>query len=218
LLLLGTLRGTATDSVMVAGSGAASHRCAGNRCERSGTLVSMTRPASVTGCMSCGALYSPTAGDQGLCGPCSSVLASEPAPQAQASPAAAPAQRSRALPKRPAVVSALRPSFRSRRALRHIAVATAGALLVVSGAAMVMPRRSRSEAWGAVQRGSYSNAWISVRRHGLPGAWASIRHHASDAWVALRSQIRFGAPNRPAQPGKGAAKRKDGMNTLSSTP
>jgi len=126
------------------------------------------------------------------------------------------------------VITALRPSFRSRRALRPIALAAAGALLVASGAAWVMPQRSRSEAWSAIQRGSFSNAWISIRRHGLPGAWAAIRHNASDAWLAMRSHIPFDAspaspsvgpaPHRPAQPGKLKRNGKEGMNGLSSTP
>jgi hypothetical protein len=103
--------------------------------------------------------------------------------------------------------------------LRRIVLAAVGASLAFGAAAWVMPQRSRTEAWSALQRGSFSEAWSSIRRRGLPGAWARMEHHASEAWAALRSHTPFDAPpakaappvtpaaHRRAQPAKVASKR-----------
>ena len=221
LLPLGIRRGAVTASVTVARSAPASHLHAENRLDAFDTLADMTKPASVTGCMSCGALYSPTGGDEGLCGPCSSVVAAEPPLQAQETQAPAPAgQPSSADPRGPEEVSALRTDFRRRGfGLRRIVGAAVGASLAFGSAAWVMPQRSRSEAWSALRRGSFSDAWTSIRRHGLPGAWARMEHYASDAWATVRSHTPFAASpatavppvtpaaHRRSQPAKVASKR-----------
>lgn len=200
--------------------------------------------------MSCGALYSAGPGDEGLCSKCSSDLAPELPPRTQTSPAPpragapqspsrpAPTQQmtSRASPPprtstpRPGVVTALRPRFRRALNLRPIAKGAAVVALLAGAIAFVMPQRSRTEAWTAVQRGSYSAAWTSLRRHGLPGAWAATQRHATEAWVAVRSHIPFGdspakatasatlASQKRGQPGKASAKRGKELSAVTSTP
>ena len=203
--------------------------------------------------MSCGALYSAGPSDEGLCSKCSSDLAPELPPRTQTNPAppatrasapqspprAAPAAQmtSRASPPprastpRHGVVTALRPRFRRALNLRPIAKGAAIVALLAGAIAFVMPQRSRTEAWTAVQRGSYSAAWTSLRRHGFPGAWVAVQRHATEAWVAVRSHIPFGdspakgtasatlASQKRGAPGKGNAKRgKAELSAVTSTP
>ena len=158
-------------------------------------IGSMDTPTSVEGCTSCGALYTPDPGDQGVCSMCRSLLPPQP-PARTGGTSARPmsGQGTGAVSKRAGRISI------GRRALRRIAIGAAGALLVVGLGAWWMRSSGHtpSTVWTAIRRHSPSDAWSGIKRHSSE-AWVAIRRHSSDAWIAIRRHTPFDEPD--AKPG-----------------
>ena len=160
----------------------------------SGTVRSMSTPNSVAGCSSCGALYTRSPGDSGICQPCRDVRANELSLDID-DELKAPAPGKAAPAKRPAPAGGPKPlSFRRKLPVRRIAMGAA-ALLVVGGvgAAVVMKPKPLTDAWAAVRRQAPSDAWGKVRRQSA-SAWTSVRKHASDTWMAVLRHTPFAPP------------------------
>ena len=97
--------------------------------------------------------------------------------------------------KRPAGGSLHRLSL-GGRALRRVAIGTAGVLLV-GGLGFWWMRsagQTPSSAWAAIRRHSPSDAWSVIKRHSSE-AWVAIKGRSSDAWVAIRRHTPFDVPD-----------------------
>jgi hypothetical protein len=137
----------------------------------------MNSPDTVVGCSTCGALYTPAPGDQGLCASCQPFLPDEKPP-----PSATP--RFPASAGKPATGRVLRlsgraprPGFGLARALRRTAVLSIATVLVAGlGGAIAFRRQQLAEVWHGVQRGSPAEAWAAVQRLGSEG-WSAILRH-----------------------------------------
>src|SRR5215470_12403341 len=160
----------------------------------------MNTPASVMGCSSCGALYSPSPGDKGVCDDCRSLLppdptwraggastsASSPKPGASSpKPVSAPKPKPQpiaSISNRPASsFSAQRPNFRRSRTLQRAAIAAVCVAALGGGAAwLITHQRSLSDLQRAIKRQSPAEAWTAIERH------------ASKAWVELKKLWPFG--------------------------
>jgi hypothetical protein len=169
----------------------------------------MNTPASVMGCSSCGALYSPAPGDKGVCDDCRSLLPPDPswrsggasssAPSPK--PASAPGARSSpgsqpigSISKRPGAFSAQRPNFRRSRLLRRVAIAAVCVAALGGGAA-----------WLLTHERSLSDLQRAIKHQSPPEAWKAIERHASNAWVSLKKlwpfdgpQVKRSGPSAPA--------------------
>lgn len=176
----------------------------------------MNRPAAVSACITCGALYTRAPNDGGLCEDCRIVPASGVAwdpnqaktPPAPARPSPAPA---RAPVSQPAPrMGAAAPSVpqRSGQTASGLRVATAqtssagSALRARSGARRGGSRAAifaavallvvGSGAWWISTHGqTLSRTWLTVRRHAAADAWTPLRRHALEAWDAIRSRLPF---------------------------
>ena len=149
----------------------------------------MATQTSVVACSSCGALYSPVPGDEGICAVCSPFLPSEPSARAiGTNPVQTPVKPLAPALKRSGVRSAERPHFRVSRRLQRLAMSAAAALLLAGGAAFLTTRGHSLEA-----------RWTALRRHTLPQAWAAIERQASDAWVAVRRRLPLDEPPPPSR-------------------
>ena len=181
---------------MVGRSAAGSQLFAGNVLALVRYIRSMNASGSVVGCSTCGALYTPAAGDDGVCPTCSSILPVEQPPR----PARPAGPNLRSISGRPEAKSfdvdfdeATRPRKRaSRRGLRRIAIgAVAAALVAGIGAAIVTRPRPLMQAWTSIRRHSPAEAWTSIRRHSPAEAWTAVRHFALNTWAAVRPHLPF---------------------------
>ncbi len=130
----------------------------------------MNPPDTVVGCSTCGALYTPAPGDQGLCASCQPFLPDEK-PRASATPRFPASARVHRLSGR------ARPGLGLGRALRRTAVVAIATVLVAGlGGAIAFRRQQLAEVWHGVQRGSPSEAWAAVHRLGSEG-WSTILRH-----------------------------------------
>src|SRR5438132_7962663 len=172
------------------------------------TIGSMNASDSVVGCSTCGALYTPAAGDDGVCPTCSSLL-----PVQRPTRRARPAGRNRRpVSRKPEpdifeVTDDDAPPRRRRgkgRGLRPIAIGVTAALLVagICTAIIIRPR-------------PLTDAWTSLRRHSPSQAWNSVRRLVAHAWLPVRLHLPFDGPQaertapaapstRPARPSAGA--------------
>ena len=169
---------------MVGGSAAGAQLFAGNRLALVRYIRSMNPSGSVVGCSTCGALYTPAAGDEGVCPTCSSLLPADP----PARPARPAGPNLRSVSGRSETKSfdvdfeaATRPRKRvSRRGLRRIAIGAAVLALVAGiGAAIVTRPRPLMQ------------AWTSIRRHSPMEAWTAVRHFALNTWATVRPHLPF---------------------------
>ena len=143
----------------------------------SGTIQRMNTPSSVVGCSTCGALYTPEPGDQGVCEACRSFLPGPAARPVSGKPAVGAV-------KRPSV-GPMRLGFLGRLPMRHIAKG-AVILALAGGVGTVIMVRPKP----------VMDVWNKVRHHAPSSpseAWASVRHHAADAWTSIRRHIPFGS-------------------------
>jgi hypothetical protein len=149
----------------------------------SANIGSMNASDSVVGCSTCGALYTPVAGDDGVCPTCTSLRPSQQATR----PARPAAPNLRPVPRRMPEEDTFEvddddapaPRRRGGRSLRPIIFGTAAAILVAGiCTAIVMRPRPLTEAWSAIRRHSPSpsHAWVAVRRY-ASDAWASVMRH-----------------------------------------
>jgi len=136
----------------------------------------MNSPETVVGCSTCGALYTPAPGDQGLCATCAAFLPDEK-PRASAtakSPAPAAGKMGRVHRMSGGVH---RRGFRWGRMLGRTAMALIALVLVAGlGGAIAYRRQKLAEAWQGVQRGSPAEAWASLRQLGSEG-WSAVQRH-----------------------------------------
>jgi hypothetical protein len=148
--------------------------------DESGTIPRMNTPSSVVGCSTCGALYTPEPGDQGVCEACRSFL---PAPAAKpAAPGSRPISSKPAAMKRPSS-GPYRPGFLTRLPVRSIVKGAVVAGLVGGIGAVVWLRPK-----------PVMDVWNKVRHHAPASpseAWTSVRHHATDAWTTVRRHLPF---------------------------
>jgi len=151
------------------------------------TIGSMNASDSVVGCSTCGALYTPAAGDDGVCPTCSSLLPGQhpPRPARPAGPNLRPVSRK---PESDIfeVTDDDAPPRRRRgkgRGLRPIAIGVTAALLVagICTAIIIRPR-------------PLTDAWTSLRRHSPSQAWNSARRLVAHAWLAVRLHLPFDGP------------------------
>lgn len=133
----------------------------------------MSRPVSVIGCTSCGALYTRAPGDGGLCPHCRQFAASELALDID-DKGRAPAAPKPVVPM-PTLSGARRALPRKGRAVRRIAIGL-GALLVAGIAALAVRSQAGAEAWTPTD------------------AWTTVQRHTSAAMVAIRSHTPWPSP------------------------
>jgi hypothetical protein len=177
-------------------------------------------PSSVVGCSTCGALYTPAAGDDGVCPTCSSILPVEQPPKP-----ARPTGPSLRSVSRPASQSfdvdlddAPRPRKRgSRRSLRPIVIGVVGALLAAGIAAVIVTKpRPVMQAWSSIRRHSPMEAWTAVQRF----AWIPVQRFALSTWVTVKHHLPFdwaqdeksvpASPKRDATASHGTHRRSHG--------
>ena len=171
------MRASVPDTAAVGGSAAPAPGFAGNR--HRGIVYILGMNTSVIGCATCGALYTPTRGDEGVCGACRITVPDDPSsrplpPQAfdDAEPMARPSTPRRA-------GGASRPASGKGRALRRVVLGAVTAAAVVAGGAAAF----------RFGRRPLADAWSSIRRHSAADAWSALRRRASGAWVALREHV-----------------------------
>src|SRR5712672_2992299 len=146
-------------------------------------LRSMNSPETVVGCSTCGALYTPAPGDQGLCTSCRTFLPDEspaPAGGSKRAPTSGAKPTSGRTGYRSSGGSPFRLSFRWGRTIKRVATGLTALALVgaVGGAIAYRPHRV-TEAWQAAKRGSITDAWAAVRRHLPIGAKPAEAQQAS---------------------------------------
>ena len=152
----------------------------------------MSKPASVGGCTSCGALFTHTPGDGGLCPECTQTPASGLALDTDDNelPAPPPLKPLGAIRQRSAAPPA--PLRRGGRGLRRILIGTIGASLISGVAVLAVRTEAAPGAWVAV-RHHLSDAMATLGRHASP-AFARVEAHASQAMVAIRRHTPWPAP------------------------
>jgi len=140
----------------------------------------MNSPETVVGCSTCGALYTPAPGDQGLCTSCRTFLPDEspaPAGGSKRAPTSGAKPTSGRTGYRPSGGSPFRLSFRWGRTIKRVAMGLMALALVgaVGGAIAYRPHMV-TEAWLAAKRGSVADAWAAIRHLGMEG-WTAARRH-----------------------------------------
>ena len=156
-------------------------------------IGSMDPSTSVEGCTSCGALYTPDPGDQGVCSMCRSLLPAQPAARTSGTSSR---PMSGSVSKGP---GAMRRISLGRRALRRIAIGAGSALLVAGLGAWWM----RSSGHTPSTHGPPSGATLlpmlgaassaTRRKHGSPSA-ATPRMPGSPSGATRRSMCRTPNP------------------------
>lgn len=136
------------------------------------------KTSSVVGCSTCGALYAPVPGDQGVCDACRITVADDPSarPLPPPTPLFASDEPDDGAPRRQAGAPRFRPA--RGRGSRRVTTALVMAALLAGGAAAL--------AW---KRDAVRETWTSIRRHSPAEAWSAIRRRSTEAWIAVRRHI-----------------------------
>ena len=134
----------------------------------------MASPASVVGCSTCGALYTPSPGDGRVCEACRITVADDPSARPLPPPTPLFDIEDEPVVRGKGGRSGARP-MRRPRSLKRAVVGLLSLAVLVTGATVAYKRRETLE-----------KTWSSLRQRPAAETWTSLRRRSGEAWLALR--------------------------------